>query len=200
LAEHNTDYGIFFSRNTHDSIARNNYVYNTSKGIMVSESPNNLIYNNTVEGATSQAIRLQNPEILDDGSTTGNIVYNNVISNSENGIGAARSHDNVLENNKFSNIESSEYHLFENSSIIIRGQHFDNAVISQKASEIDSQVEIVDSKIIQVTEGANDGEEDSGVEDAGEVNEEDDEANSYNTDNELYRRTLSSGDSITVNS
>src|SRR5919112_618268 len=65
--EHNIDYGIFFSRNMHDSIARNNYVYNSSIGIVVAESPNNQIYSNTIEGITSQAIRLFNPPLADDG-------------------------------------------------------------------------------------------------------------------------------------
>src|SRR5215216_3812969 len=199
LVEHNTDYGIFFSRNMHDSIARNNHVYNATSGITVSESPNNQIYNNTIEEATSQGIRLFNPDIPDDGSTEGNIVYNNVISSSENGIRSTRSHDNILENNRFSDIESSEYRL-GNSSMIIRAQHFDDTVISQEGSETDSQVEIVDSGIIQVTEGANDGEEDGDGEDDEERDEEEDEASSYNTDDEPYRRTLSDGDSITVNS
>ena len=39
-------------------------------------------------------------------------------------------HDNIVENNTFSDIESSEYRLSGNSSMIIRGQHFDNALIS----------------------------------------------------------------------
>src|SRR5215216_5951426 len=199
LVEHNTDYGIFFSRNMHDSIARNNHVYNTTSGITVSESPNNQIYNNTIEAATSQGIRLFNPDIPDDGSTEGNIVYNNVISSSENGIRSTRSHDNILENNRFSDIESSEYRS-GNSSMIIRAQHFDDSVISQEGSEPDSQVEIVDSGTIQVTEGANDREEDDDGEDDEEGDEEEDEASSYNTDDEPYRRTLSDGDSITVNS
>ena len=194
LVEHNTDYGIFFSRNMHDSIARNNNVYNTTSGITVSESPNNQIYDNTIEGASSQGIRLFNPDIPDDGVTEDNLVYNNSIINSDDGIVAARSHDNILENNKFSDIESSEYRLSGNSSMIIRGQHFDNAVISQEDSEIDSRVEIVDSGRIQVTEGANDGE------DGDDEGDDEYEGNSYNTNNDPYRRTLSDGDSITVNS
>ena len=51
MVEHNADHGIYFSRNMHDSIVRNNNVYNTTSGITVSESPNNQIYNNTIEGA-----------------------------------------------------------------------------------------------------------------------------------------------------
>src|ERR671917_2379513 len=172
--EHNTDYGIFFSRNTHDSIARNNHVYNSSIGIVVTESPNNQIYNNIIEGITSQAVRLLNPELPDDGLTEGNLVFNNTIINSENGIGAARTQDNILESNTLSNIQSSDYRLTEGSSIIIRGQHFDNALISQGGSETDSHVEIVDSGIIQVREGE--------IDEDGVNEEEEDEAGLYNTD------------------
>jgi mannuronan 5-epimerase len=181
--ENNVDYGIYFSRNMYDSIARNNYVYNSSIGITVSESPNNQIYSNTIEGVTSQGIRLFNPPLADDGSTEGNFVYNNTIINSENGIGAARSQDNVLENNTLSNIQSSEYRLSEGSSIIIRGQHFENDLISQAGSGTNSQVEIVDSGVIEVTEG--------------EIDEEM-EGDSHNTDIEPFSMTLSGGDDITV--
>jgi mannuronan 5-epimerase len=188
--EHNINYGIFFSRNMHDSIARNNHIHNSSIGITVAESPNNQIYNNRIEGITSQAIRLFNPELPDDGLTEGNLVYDNTIINSENGIGAARSHNNILESNTFSNIESSEYSLSGGSSIKIRGQHFDNALISHEGSAIDSHIEILDSGIIEVREGALDEEEEE---------EDEIEGDSYNTDIQPYRRTLSDGDDITIN-
>jgi parallel beta-helix repeat protein len=144
----------------YDSIARNNYVYNTTSGITVSELPNNQIYNNTIEGATSQGIRLFNPDIPDDGFTEGNLVYNNIISSSEDGISAARSHDNILESNTFSNIQSSEYSLSGDSSIIIRAQQFDNALIAAEGgSATENLVEIVGSGTIEVTEeGETDGE------------------------------------------
>ena len=135
LVEHNTDYGIFLSRNMHDSVTRNNQIYNATTGIMVSESPNNQIYNNTIEAATSQGIRLQNPVVPDDGFTEDNLVYNNTIISSGEGIGATRSHDNILENNTFSNIASSEYLLSGNSGIIIRGQNFDNTLIAEDGSQ-----------------------------------------------------------------
>jgi len=108
VVHHNTDAGIFFSRNMQDSIARNNHIYNTSSGIIVSESPNNQIYNNIIEGATRTGIRLFNPPEPDDGLAEGNHVYNNTISNSDDGIKEIRSHDNILEDNKFFNIESDE--------------------------------------------------------------------------------------------
>src|SRR5215217_7147823 len=194
VIHHNSDYGIFFSRNMHDSIARNNQIYNVTTGIMVSESPNNQIYNNTIEAATSQGIRLQNPELPDDGGfTEDNLVYNNTIISSGEGIGATRSHDNILENNRFSDIESGEYLLSGNSGIIIRGQNFDNTLIAEDGSATENLVEIVDSGTIEVTEVANDGGEDL-------VDEEEAENNLYNTDNESYRKRLSDGDSIIVHS
>jgi parallel beta-helix repeat protein len=131
---HNTEDGIFFSRNTHDSIARNNHVYNSTTGIMVSESPNNQIYNNTVEGATSQGINLFNPVLPDDGVTENNLVYNNTIIKAENGIVATRSHDNIVQDTTFSDIKSSEYRLSGDSTIRIRGQHFGSAIISHDSS------------------------------------------------------------------
>jgi parallel beta-helix repeat protein len=216
LVEDTTDIGIFFSRNMTDSIARNNNVINARVGILVSESPNNQIYNNTIEEATSQGIRLLNPDVTDDGVTEGNIVYNNVISSSEDGIAAARSQNNIVENTTFSDIESSEYHLSGNSALTIRGQQFDDALVSGEAEEEDDQatedqatedqatedqatenvVEIVGSGTIEVTGGANDGEEDG--DDDGD--EDEDEANSFNTDVEPYTTILGDGDSITVNS
>ena len=211
LIEDTTDVGIFFSRNMTDSIARNNHVINARVGILVSESPNNQIYNNTIEGTTSPGIRLLNPDIADDGVTEGNIVYNNVISSSEDGIAAARSQNNIVENTTFSEIESNEYHLSGNSSIIIRGQQFDDTLVSGEGIDVavdddvdddedddqatENVIEIVDSGIIEVTGGANDGEE----EDGGDDDDNEDEENSYNTDIEPYTTILGDGDSITVN-
>jgi parallel beta-helix repeat protein len=137
---------------------------------------------------------LQNPVVPDDGFTEDNLVYNNTIISSGEGIGATRSHDNILENNMFSNIASSEYLLSGNSGIIIRGQNFDNTLIAEDGSATENLVEIVDSGTIEVTEVANDGGEEDGDD------EEEAENNFYNTDNEPYRKRLSDGDSIIVNS
>src|SRR5918999_1655327 len=177
LVEHNTDHGIFFSRNMYDSIARNNHVSNTTSGITVSESLNNQIYNNTIEGATSQGIRLFNPDIPDDGLTRENLVYNNTIIDSENGISATRSHDNILEGNMFSNIQSNEYSLSGDSSIIIRGQQFDNTLITAEGSATANLVEIVGSGTIEVTEGEEEEEDDDG----GGGDDEEGEGSLYNT-------------------
>ena len=184
--ENNIRAGIFFSRNMSDSIARNNQIYNATSGIIVSESPNNQIYDNTIEAVTSEGILLFNPsEPPYDGLAEDNLVYNNIISSSDDGISAARSHDNILENNMFSNIQSSEYSLSGDSSIIIRGQQFDNALMAAEGSATRNIVEIGDSGIIEVTE----------INDRGIS-----ENNFYNTDNEAYRKRLSNGDNIIVNS
>jgi parallel beta-helix repeat protein len=124
--------------------------------------------------------------------TVGNVIYDNVISDSENGIRATRSHNSIVQNTIFSDIESSEYRILADSSLIIRGQHFDNALISQDDSEAGNFVEIIDSGIIEVFEEERD-EDDEDDEDEGE-------GGSYNTDIEPYRRTLNDGDEITVNS
>ncbi len=185
--ENNIRAGIFFSRNMSDSIARNNQIYNATSGIIISESSTNLIYDNTIEAVTSEGILLFNPsEPPYDGLAEDNLVYNNIISSSEDGISAARSNDNILENNIFSNIQSSEYSLSGDSSIIIRGQQqFDNAVMAAEGSATRNIVEIVDSGTIEVTEI-----NDQGIS----------ENNFYNTDNEPYRKRLSNGDNIIVNS
>jgi poly(beta-D-mannuronate) C5 epimerase len=205
VVHHNTNAGIFFSRNMSDSIARNNHVYNASTGILVSESPDNEIYNNTIHGATSEGVLLLNPEVPDDGFTEGNIVYNNAISDSDDGIRATRSHNNILENITFSDIESSEYLLSGNSSVVIRGQDFDNALITAAQEEEEEEgeeesatsnlVEIVDSGTIEVVE-VNDG----GEGEDGDGGDDEEEGNQYETDNTPYRKRLSDGDSIRVDS
>jgi mannuronan 5-epimerase len=197
-AHHNTDAGIVFSRNMTNSIARNNHVYNATTGISLSESPNNQIYNNTIERAADEGILLFNPEVIDDGFTEGNMVYDNVISSSEDGIRATNSHDNILENNTFDDIESSKYLLSLYSNILIRGQNFDDVLIAVGDPATENLVEIVDSGIIEVTEEAIDDEEEDGNEDDEE--EEGTVANTYNTDIERYSKILSDGDSIRVNS
>jgi mannuronan 5-epimerase len=190
LIEDTTRAAIFFSRNIYDSIARDNHVINADTGILLSESPNNQVYNNTIEGATGEGIRLLNPELPDDGVTEGNLVYDNVISDSEIGVRATRSHNNIVQNTTFSDIESSEYRLLAGSSLIIGRQDFDDALISGDDSVTGNIVEIVNSGIIEVTEGERDEDED----------EEEGEGDSYNTDIEPFRRTLSDGDEVTVNS
>jgi poly(beta-D-mannuronate) C5 epimerase len=143
----NEDVGIFLSRNMHDSIVRNNVLYNENVGIVVAESPDNEIYNNDVE-ASATGIFLFNPTNPDDGETEDNIVRNNSITGAEFGVHASRSQGNILENNQFSGIGSSEYHLTGDSSFEIRNQSFSGYEISGESGGND--VEISDSGVIEV--------------------------------------------------
>ena len=183
--EDNMKAGIFFSRNMTNSIARDNYVKNATSGIIVSESSNNHIHNNTIEAATSEGILLFNPSEPDDGLTVNNLVYNNTISISDTGINATRSYDNILENILFSDITSSQYLLTQNSSIIIVDRDFDNALIAEGGSATNNLVEIVYSGTIEVTETNDQGVAEKTI---------------YNTDIQAYRKSLSNGDNIIVNS
>jgi poly(beta-D-mannuronate) C5 epimerase len=185
---------IFFSRNMTDSIARNNHVINAQTGVLLSESPNNQVYDNVIEGATGEGIRLLNPAIADDGFTTGNIIYNNnIITNSENGIRATNCQNNIVQNTTFSDIDSDEYRLLADSTLKIIGQQFDDTVISgDDEIAIGNLVEIVNSGTIEVTEGEID-EDDNDDDDVSDVE-------SHNTDNEPFSKTLSDSDRITVNS
>jgi mannuronan 5-epimerase len=67
----NTKMGIMFSRNMYDSVARNNVVSREDKGIVISESHNNQIYNNGVSDSGSG--------IDIDKESYDNVVYDNVI-------------------------------------------------------------------------------------------------------------------------
>jgi poly(beta-D-mannuronate) C5 epimerase len=69
----NTKMGIMFSRNMYDSIARNNLISHEDKGIVISESHDNQIYNNDISDS-GRGIDLDK-ESLD------NMIQGNVIRN-----------------------------------------------------------------------------------------------------------------------
>ena len=126
-----------------------------------------------------------NPSEPDDGLTEDNLIYNNTMSGCPTGINATRSYNNILENNKFSDITSSEYLLTRNSSITLVDRNFDNVSIAEGGTATDNLVEIVYSGTIEVTE----------VNDQGISTR-----NFYNTDDEPYRKRLSNSGHTIVNS
>jgi hypothetical protein len=66
----------------------------------------------------------------------------------------------VLDDNNFSEISSSEYYqLSGNSSIIIKGQDFDTALISTGGSATNNLVQIADSGTIELVEGDDEDDE-----------------------------------------
>jgi mannuronan 5-epimerase len=72
----NTKWGIMFSRNMSDSVARYNTVSDELSGIIVSESHNNEIYNNTVSNSGSG--------IEVDEDSYDNIIYGNIMREIQN--------------------------------------------------------------------------------------------------------------------
>lgn len=87
----NTKMGIMFSRNMTDSVARDNLVYNEDRGIVISESHNNEVYNNLVSDSGSGI------DIDEDSSE--NVVYNNTILNIPDPSEALRLRDGASEEN-----------------------------------------------------------------------------------------------------
>ncbi|MEW6603317.1 MAG: right-handed parallel beta-helix repeat-containing protein [Thermoproteota archaeon] len=128
----NSGAGIFFSRNTHDSVARYNTIYDQPVGVAFSESSNNQVYGNNII-SVGRGIFLNNPEIRDDGDTTGNRIYNNAIDNSAVGIAALRTSGNVASNNLFHNITMSHYRLDGGSTLTIDNQMLANSTIEGRA-------------------------------------------------------------------
>jgi mannuronan 5-epimerase len=117
----NADSGIMFSRNMYNSVARNNYVHDEVKGIFVSASHNNEIYNNKVSDS-GDGIYLK-------AESSNNKIYdNNIINATSNGIlvntGAS---DNTFTSNTIINAtelginvdeDSADNNIFENNKLI----------------------------------------------------------------------------------
>src|SRR5919112_1060941 len=117
----NADAGIMFSRNMYNSVARNNYVHNEVKGIFVSASNNNEVYNNTVsnsgEGIYVKAEAANNKIygntitnatsngiLVNTGAFDNTFSSNTIVNAAKFGINvAADSNNNVFENNKLIN-------------------------------------------------------------------------------------------------
>jgi len=92
----NTKMGIMFSRNMYDSIARNNFVSNEDIGIVISESHNNEIYDNTVS-ESERGIEI-------DEDSFENTIHNNTIINMARPSDAIAVQDNGVYNNTVINM------------------------------------------------------------------------------------------------
>ena len=92
----NTKMGMMFSRNMYDSVARDNVINNEDRGIVISESHNNEIYDNIVSDSGSG--------IDVDDESFENVVYDNIVSDSGSGIDVESLenvvYDNIVANNR----------------------------------------------------------------------------------------------------
>ncbi|MRN41042.1 MAG: hypothetical protein FIO02_08380 [Nitrosopumilales archaeon] len=123
----NAGEGLDFSRNMYNSIARNNIIYNEPKGILVSQSHNNMIYNNTISnsgdginvgyGSTRNKIydniimnSLSDAILVNKGSLENTFSSNKIVSATPQGLKInqdATSKNNVFSNNQLVNSAAS---------------------------------------------------------------------------------------------
>jgi mannuronan 5-epimerase len=123
----NAGEGLDFSRNMYNSIARNNIIYNEPKGIIVSQSHNNMIYNNTISnsgdginvgyGSTRNKIynntimnSISDALLVNKGSSENTFSSNKIVSATPQGLNIvqdATSKNNVFSNNQLVNSAAS---------------------------------------------------------------------------------------------
>ena len=123
-AYNNADAGIMFSRNMYNSIARNNSIHNEVKGIFVSASNNNEVYNNTVSDSIDG--------IYVKAEAANNRIYDNTITNATNGI--------VVNTGAFDNTFSS--------NTIINATKFGISVASDSNDNIFENNNLINSKVV----------------------------------------------------
>ena len=125
-AYNNADAGIMFSRNMYNSVARNNYVHDEVKGIFVSASNNNEIYNNTVSDS-GDGIYLKAE------SSKNKIYHNTIINATSNGIlvntGAS---DNTFSSNTI--INATEFGIDVEDSDSVNNRFENNNLINSKVA------------------------------------------------------------------
>jgi parallel beta-helix repeat protein len=134
--------GIMFSRNMYDSVARNNIVSNEDRGIVVSESDNNEIHNNTVLDSGSG--------IDIDRQSSQNTIRDNIIVNIPS-LSAVKGQDQALKQNSlYSNavITSDEHRINLNQE-----KSISNATSNITGAEPLRQVSV--DRTINVTEPSN---------------------------------------------
>ena len=123
----NAGEGLDFSRNMYNSIARNNIIYNEPKGIIVSQSHNNMISNNSISnsgdginvgyGSTRNKIfdntimnSISDALLVNKGSSENIFSSNKIVSATPQGLKIvqdATSRNNVFSNNQFVNSVAS---------------------------------------------------------------------------------------------
>ncbi len=123
----NAGEGLDFSRNMYNSIARNNIIYNEPKGIIVSQSHNNMISNNSISnsgdginvgyGSTRNKIfdntimnSISDALLVNKGSSENIFSSNKIVSATPQGLKIvqdATSKNNVFSNNQFVNSVAS---------------------------------------------------------------------------------------------
>jgi len=120
--EGSTSSGITFSRNMHDSVVRNNIIFNTPTAISVGNSPNNEIYGNTIHDV-SRGIYFSTSST--EGIAQNNLAHDNTISKATYALISSSAPVNTVKHNFIdSGTVSYEYYLTANSKFVIDTQSF----------------------------------------------------------------------------
>jgi parallel beta-helix repeat protein len=94
------DYGINLQHGSYGNTIENNIFNNNLRNILIAGSKDNILRNNTLNFVDYDGIRIGDP------SSTGNIIYNNHISNAGRYcISIAETSDNIIYNNDFINCD-----------------------------------------------------------------------------------------------
>jgi len=121
----NTGSGISFSRNMTNSIARDNYLHEQNKAILVSQSHNNEIYNNSISKS--------NPGIALINASSANKIYRNSIINSTNATSIKTgAHGNMLYLNTIvlNDTTNAKAIVFDNDSKSLDNTFRDNRIVN----------------------------------------------------------------------
>jgi mannuronan 5-epimerase len=165
-AYNNADAGIMFSRNMYNSVARNNYVHDEVKGIFVSASHNNEIYNNKVSDS-GDGIYLKAE------SSNNKIYHNTIINATSNGIlvntGAS---DNTFSSNTIINATNLGINVDEDS---VNNKFENNNLINSKVAE-DEEQQPSSNTVGQSDEDAAADEEDAAADEEDAAADEEDAA------------------------
>jgi len=144
--------GVSFSRNMHNSIVRNNVIFNTPSALYVGQSPDNEIYGNTIHDV-GRGIYFVNPTTTTDGVTQNNFAHDNTISKATYGIISNNSPINTVKNNNLDSATISyEYYLTYDSKLIIDSQTFNSDKIRGVSGT--NTIEIRNSGNISIDVGA----------------------------------------------
>lgn len=120
----NTGHGIRFSENAHDSLVRNNTIYDQESAISINASPHNAIHGNTIKDSRYGITLQSKPREADLGELCDRCGYS--------GLQPPRSVNNTVGSNQIQNTEtairiqdnSTMNNLFEGNSLFENKNHF----------------------------------------------------------------------------
>jgi hypothetical protein len=103
---------------------RNNLIYNSNREISFNDSPDNEVYNNTLQNVTIGIYITQPTDDTSVGPSNRNNIHNNTVENATIAAEAFRDNENTFSNNNFVNSKSYEFYNHGGSARKIDVQTF----------------------------------------------------------------------------